>query len=123
MTVLTVDDLARDLKVKNEDLLKELVTMGFSVDGPDSPLEIDDPSALRAHLITAIPKREVVEQRIRPTVIRRRAKTLNLLAILIHGLRSNQPSADDLLLEGVSLLLRPSIGGSCQGDSDYPNSQ
>lgn len=75
MTVLTVDDLARDLKVKNEDLLKELVTMGFSVDGPDSPLEIDDPSALRAHLITAIPKREVVEQRIRPTVIRRRAKT------------------------------------------------
>lgn len=75
MTVLTVDDLARDLKVKNEDLLKELVTMGFSVEGPDSPLEIDDPSALRAHLISAIPKREVVEQRIRPTVIRRRAKT------------------------------------------------
>ncbi len=74
MTVLTVDDLARDLKVKNEDLLKELVIMGFSVDGPESPLEIDDPSALRAHLVSAIPKREVVEQRIRPTVIRRRAK-------------------------------------------------
>ncbi len=74
MTVLTVDDLARDLKVKNEDLLKELVTMGFSVDGPDSPLEIDDPTALKAHLVNAIPKREVVEQRIRPTVIRRRAK-------------------------------------------------
>ncbi len=74
MTVMTVDDLARDLKVKNEDLLKELVTMGFSVDGPDSSLEIDDPSALKAHLVGAIPRREVVEQRIRPTVIRRRAK-------------------------------------------------
>jgi translation initiation factor IF-2 len=74
MTMLTVDDLARDLKVRNEDLLKELVTMGFEVEGPESPLETDDPAALRAQLVTVLPQREVVEQRIKPTVIRRRMK-------------------------------------------------
>jgi translation initiation factor IF-2 len=74
MTMLTVDDLARDLKVKNEDLLRELMTMGFQVEGPESPLETDDPAALRAQLVTVLPQREVVEQRIRPTVIRRRVK-------------------------------------------------
>ncbi len=71
---MTVDDLARDLKVKNEDLLKELVVMGYEVEGPESSLVTDDPSALRAHLVSALPQREVVEKRIRPTVIRRRAK-------------------------------------------------
>ncbi|MGC8659131.1 MAG: translation initiation factor IF-2 [Desulfomonilaceae bacterium] len=75
MTILTVDDLARDLKVKNEDLLKELVTMGYEVDGPESSLVTDDPAALRTHLVSALPQREVVEKRIRPTVIRRRTKT------------------------------------------------
>ncbi len=74
MTMLTVDDLARDLKVRNEDLLKELVTMGFEVEGPESPLETDDPAALRAQLVTVLPQREVVEKRIKPTVIRRRMK-------------------------------------------------
>jgi translation initiation factor IF-2 len=74
MTMLTVDDLARDLKVRNEDLLRELVTMGFEVEGPESHLETDDPAALRAQLVTILPQREVVEQRIRPTVIRRRMK-------------------------------------------------
>jgi translation initiation factor IF-2 len=74
MTNLTVDDLARDLKVRNEDLVRELVTMGFAVEGPESPLETDDPVALRAQLVTVLPQREVVEQRIRPTVIRRRMK-------------------------------------------------
>ena len=74
MTSLTVDDLARDLKVRNEDLVRELVTMGFAVEGPESPLETDDPVALRAQLVTVLPQREVVEQRIRPTVIRRRMK-------------------------------------------------
>ena len=47
MTNLTVDDLARDLKVRNEDLVRELVMMGFAVEGPESPLETDDPVALR----------------------------------------------------------------------------
>ena len=74
MTILTVDDLARDLKVKNEDLLKELVTMGYEVDGPESSLVTDDPAALRTHLVSALPQREIVEKRIRATVIRRRNK-------------------------------------------------
>jgi translation initiation factor IF-2 len=74
MTVFTVDDLARDLKVRNEDLLRELVTMGYEVEGPESSLETDDPAALRAQLVTILPQREVVEKRIKPTVIRRRAK-------------------------------------------------
>lgn len=74
MALLTVDDLARDLKVKNEDLVRELVTMGFEVDGPESPLETDDPDALMARLETALPRREVIEKRIKPTVIRRRVK-------------------------------------------------
>lgn len=74
MTMLTVDDLARDLKVRNEDLLRELVTLGYHVEGPESALETEDPAALRAQLVTALPQREVVEKRIRPTVIRRRVK-------------------------------------------------
>jgi translation initiation factor IF-2 len=74
MTMLTVDDLARDLKVRNEDLLRELVMMGYDVNGPESPLQTDDPAALRAQLVTVLPQREVVEKRIKPTVIRRRAK-------------------------------------------------
>jgi translation initiation factor IF-2 len=74
MTILTVDDLARDLKVRNEDLVKELVSMGFTVDGPESSLETDDPAALKAELVSALPQREVVEKRIGATVIRRRVK-------------------------------------------------
>ena len=74
MALLTVDDLARDLKVKNEDLVRELVTLGFEVDGPESPLETDDPDALMAQLVTVLPRREVIEKRIKPTVIRRRVK-------------------------------------------------
>jgi len=76
MTSLTVDDLARDLKVKNEDLVRELATMGYQVEGPDSSLETDDPAALRAQLLTILPQREVVESRIKPTVIRRRMKSV-----------------------------------------------
>jgi len=72
--MLTVDDLARDLKVRNEDLVRELVTMGYQVEGPESPLETDDPAELRARLVTVLPQREVVEKRIKPTVIRRRMK-------------------------------------------------
>ena len=71
MALLTVDDLARDLKVKNEDLLRELATLGYQVEGPDSHLETDDPGALRDQLVTALPQREIVEKRIKPTVIRR----------------------------------------------------
>ena len=74
MVMLTVDDLARDLKVKNEDLIRHLATMGFEVDGPEGPLETDDAEALRAELVTVLPKREVIEKRIKPTVIRRRVK-------------------------------------------------
>lgn len=74
MALLTVDDLARDLKVKNEDLLRELATLGYQVEGPDSHLETDDPGALRDQLVTALPQREIVEKRIKPTVIRRRMK-------------------------------------------------
>lgn len=76
MTMMTVDDLARDLRVRNEDLLKELVIMGYEVEGPESPLETDDPVALRAQLVTILPQREVVEKRIKPTVIRRRMKNM-----------------------------------------------
>jgi translation initiation factor IF-2 len=74
MTMLTVDDLARDLKVRNEDLLRELTSMGYHVEGPESSLETDDPAALRAQLVTVLPQREVDEKRIKPTVIRRRVK-------------------------------------------------
>lgn len=118
MTVLTVDDLARDLKVKNEDLLKELVTMGFSVDGPDSPLEIDDPSALRAHLVSAIPRREVVEQRIRPTVIRRRAKTpprTDIVERVAETAETAQPKAEQPA-ELIQEAREPAVGQTAVTD-------
>ncbi|MEW6350014.1 MAG: translation initiation factor IF-2 [Thermodesulfobacteriota bacterium] len=74
MTILTVEDLARDLKAKHEDVVRELVTMGFEVEGPQSSVEIDDPQSLMATLVTAIPQQEVIEKRIKPDVIRRRVK-------------------------------------------------
>ena len=93
---MTVDDLARDLKVKNEDLLKELVVMGYEVDGPESSLVTDDPTALRAHLVSALPQREVVEKRIRPTVIRRRAKNAPPLDFHEEALSSEESATSDV---------------------------
>ncbi len=74
MAMMTVDDLARDLKAKNEDVIRELSTLGFEVEGPESSVETDDPAALRTQLQTALPRDEVIEKRIKPTVIRRRVK-------------------------------------------------
>jgi translation initiation factor IF-2 len=99
MTMLTVDDLARDLKVRNEDLLRELVTMGFEVEGPESPLETDDPAALRAQLVTMLPQREVVEKRIRPTVIRRRMKPN---AEAVQGMEEAQEETGEELADAPS---------------------
>lgn len=114
MTILTVDDLARDLKVKNEDLLKELVTMGYEVDGPESSLVTDDPTALREHLVSALPQREVVEKRIRPTVIRRRMKNA-------PGQELNQEST--MPLETTSELGMSSEPGESQPEFPKPASQ
>lgn len=74
MTVLTVGDLAKDLKVKNEDLLRQLVTMGYEVEGPDSTVEAGDTAELKEKLVEVLPQQEVVEKRIKPTVIRRRVR-------------------------------------------------
>lgn len=74
MTVVTVEDLAKDLKVKNEDLLRQLSTMGFEVEGPESELDAGDTTELKEKLVEALPRQEVVEKRIKPTVIRRRVK-------------------------------------------------
>jgi translation initiation factor IF-2 len=74
MTVVTVGDLARDLKVKNEDLLQQLATMGFEVEGPDSEVDAGEAAELKEKLVEVLPRQEVVEKRIKPTVIRRRVR-------------------------------------------------
>ncbi|MFC1835539.1 translation initiation factor IF-2 [Thermodesulfobacteriota bacterium] len=107
MALLTVDDLARDLKVRNEDLVKQLVTMGFNVEGPESPLETDDPAALRAELVTALPKREIIEKRIKPTVIRRRVKRKTPVARA--KAERSAPTEDEAAPEPITPVERDSV--------------
>ncbi|MFA6222500.1 MAG: translation initiation factor IF-2 [Desulfomonilaceae bacterium] len=122
---MTVDDLARDLKVKNEDLLKELVVMGYEVDGPESSLVTDDPTALRAHLVSALPQREVVEKRIRPTVIRRRAKNAPPLDFHEEALSSEESAMSDVdvTYENVPKNQEPAKSSISAGTPDAKKTQ
>ncbi len=122
---MTVDDLARDLKVKNEDLLKELVVMGYEVDGPESSLVTDDPTALRAHLVSALPQREVVEKRIRPTVIRRRAKNAPPLDFHEEALSSEESAMSDVdvTYENVPKDQEPAKSSISAGTPDAKKTQ
>jgi translation initiation factor IF-2 len=73
VTKLRIHELAKELKMENKDLLKLLEKMGLPAKTVHSSLEDSDVERIKNHI--NLSRREgVVEQRIKPTIIRRRVK-------------------------------------------------
>jgi translation initiation factor IF-2 len=66
-----IHELAKDLKMENKDLIKLLEKMGLPVKGVQSTLDESDVERVK-NQISLSKKEGVVEQRVKPTVIRRR---------------------------------------------------
>jgi len=72
MTKKRVYELAKDLGLENKELISRLEKIGIAVKSHSSTLEDSDMERIQAELLSPEP-REVVEKRIKSTVIRRRA--------------------------------------------------
>jgi translation initiation factor IF-2 len=72
MTKKRVYELAKELGLENKELISRLEKIGIAVRSHSSTLEDSDLERIQAELLSPEP-REVVEQRIKSTVIRRRA--------------------------------------------------
>jgi len=72
MTKKRVYELAKELGIDNKELISRLEKLGIAVKSPSSGLEDDDVEKVRIEFQLGEP-REMVEQRIKSTVIRRRA--------------------------------------------------
>jgi translation initiation factor IF-2 len=72
MTKKRVYELAKDLGLENRELISRLEKIGIAVKSHSSTLEDGDMERIQAELLSPEP-REVVEKRIKSTVIRRRA--------------------------------------------------
>ena len=71
MTKVRIHELAKELKMENKDLLKLLEKMGLP--GRTVHASLDDSDVERVKNQLSLSRKEgVVEQRIKPTVIRRR---------------------------------------------------
>ena len=73
MTKTRIHEFARELKMDNKDLLKILEKMGVEVKSVHSTLDDLDMERIKSHLNLSR-KEGLVEQRVKPTVIRRRVK-------------------------------------------------
>jgi len=73
VTKVRIHELAKELKMENKDLLKLLEKMGLPVKTVHSTLEDSDVERVK-NQISLSHKEGVVEQRIKPTIIRRRVK-------------------------------------------------
>jgi len=72
MTKKRVYELAKELGLENKELIARLEKIGIAVKSHSSTLEDSDLERIQAELLSPEP-RELVEQRIKSTVIRRRA--------------------------------------------------
>ena len=72
MTKKRVYELAKELGIENKELISRLEKLGIAVKSPSSGLEDNDVEKVRIEFHLGEP-REMVEQRIKSTVIRRRA--------------------------------------------------
>jgi len=73
VTKVRIHELAKELKMENQDLLKLLEKMGLVFKNVHSTLEESDAERVK-NQISLSRKEGVVEQRVKPTVIRRRIK-------------------------------------------------
>ena len=67
-----VYELAKELGLENKDLITHLERIGITVKSHSSSLEDDEVERIKKELLAKEP-RQVVEERIKSTVIRRRA--------------------------------------------------
>lgn len=72
MTKVRVYEVARELGLENRDLMQRMATLGIQVRNHMSALESGEADRLR-HALSKKSDARVVEERIRPTVVRRRA--------------------------------------------------
>ncbi len=75
MTKKRVYELAKEMGLENKELIVRLEKIGIAVKSHSSTLEESDWERIQSELLSPVP-REVVEQRIKSTVIRRRAVRL-----------------------------------------------
>ena len=75
MSKKRVYELAKELGLENKELIARLEKIGIAVRSHSSTLEDGDMQRIQSQLLSPEP-REVVEQRIKSTVIRRRAVQL-----------------------------------------------
>ena len=75
MSKKRVYELAKELGLENKELIARLEKIGIAVRSHSSTLEDADMERIQSELLSPEP-REVVEQRIKSTVIRRRAVRL-----------------------------------------------
>ncbi len=75
MSKKRVYELAKELGLENKELISRLEKIGIAVKSHSSTLEDGDLERIQAELLSPEP-REVVEKRIKSTVIRRRAVRL-----------------------------------------------
>jgi len=75
MTKKRVYELAKEMGLENKELIARLEKIGIAVKSHSSTLEDSDLERIQSELLSPEP-REVVEQRIKSTVIRRRAVRL-----------------------------------------------
>jgi translation initiation factor IF-2 len=74
MAKIRVYELARELNLKNKDLLGKLQEMDISVGSHMSSLDDETVARIKANLVGKKDTSDVVTTRVRPTVIRRRRK-------------------------------------------------
>jgi translation initiation factor IF-2 len=72
MSKKRVYELARELGIDNKELISRLEKLGIAVRSHSSTLEESDIQKIQQELLSGEP-REMVEQRIKSTIIRRRA--------------------------------------------------
>lgn len=85
MTKIRIHELAKELKMENKDLLKLLEKMGLVFKNVHSTLEESDAERVR-NQISLSRKEGVIEQRIKPTVIRRRVKREEVIPLIAESI-------------------------------------
>ncbi len=70
---MRVHELAKELRLENKELMLKLKDMGIEVKSPSSGLDEDQVQKIRERLVKVF-RESIVEQRVMPTVIRRRKK-------------------------------------------------
>ncbi len=92
-------DLAREVGMEDDKLLLKLKRMGVKVKKPTEPEKKVSP--LEEKVIERDGEKEVIEKRIKPTVIRRRTRTLEAKAEVAESLPPSTPPVEPIVKEEV----------------------